>query len=123
MLPNLETANQLLLKQWLKLSNLGHFERFHPPSKKRTRVGTALQVEEIQADLENEKQGAHNFGKRLLNRSLGALRLRAETQEITLKTKAEELEALKNTTKQLHYLISSLINFSTSQSQVNPSLN
>ncbi|XP_072147913.1 uncharacterized protein [Setaria viridis] len=29
----------------------------HPPSKKRTRVGTALQVEEIQADLESEKQG------------------------------------------------------------------
>uniref|UniRef100_K4A338 Uncharacterized protein n=1 Tax=Setaria italica TaxID=4555 RepID=K4A338_SETIT len=29
----------------------------HPPSKKRTRVGTVLQVEEIQADLESEKQG------------------------------------------------------------------
>nr|TKW27241.1 hypothetical protein SEVIR_3G244900v2 [Setaria viridis] len=28
----------------------------HSPSKKRTRVGTALQVEETQADLESEKQ-------------------------------------------------------------------
>uniref|UniRef100_K3YXR8 Uncharacterized protein n=1 Tax=Setaria italica TaxID=4555 RepID=K3YXR8_SETIT len=48
---------------------------------------------------------------------MGALRLTAETQETTLKSQTEELQALKRTTNQLHSLISNLLNFSTSQSQ------
>ena len=39
-----------------------------PPSMKKTRVTTALQVQEIRAGLNNEKQGGHNCGRRLLNR-------------------------------------------------------
>uniref|UniRef100_K3XS15 Uncharacterized protein n=1 Tax=Setaria italica TaxID=4555 RepID=K3XS15_SETIT len=85
--PNMEMTNKRLsLKQWLKLSNLGHFGR-------------------------------------LLESEMGALRLRAEMQETTMKSRIGELKALNNTTKQLHTLISSLIHFSTSQNQVNPSLN
>ena len=39
-----------------------------PPSMKKTRVTTALQVQEIRAGLNNEKQGGHNCGRGLLNR-------------------------------------------------------
>ena len=39
-----------------------------PPSMKETRVTTTLQIQEIQAGLNNEKQGGHNYGRRLLNR-------------------------------------------------------
>jgi hypothetical protein len=41
-----------------------------PPSMKKTRVTTALQVQEIRAGLNNEKQGGHNCGRRLFNRRL-----------------------------------------------------
>jgi hypothetical protein len=39
-----------------------------PPSMKKSRVTTALQVREIRAGLNNEKQRGHNCGRRLLNR-------------------------------------------------------
>ncbi|KAG2565044.1 hypothetical protein PVAP13_7NG003378 [Panicum virgatum] len=87
------------------------------PSKKRT-VATALQVQEIRAGLDNEKQGGGGGGgAQLLQKiveqeaEMSELRLKAEEQETTLKSQTEELEALKKSTNGMHTLIQSLINF------------
>ena len=39
-----------------------------PPSMKKTRVTTALQVQDLRVGVNNEKQGGHNWGRRLLKR-------------------------------------------------------
>uniref|UniRef100_K4A184 Uncharacterized protein n=1 Tax=Setaria italica TaxID=4555 RepID=K4A184_SETIT len=42
----------------------------HPPIKKRTRVGTILQVEEIQADIESEKQGGAQLRQKIAEQEI-----------------------------------------------------
>jgi len=82
------------------------------PSKKRT-VATALQVQEIRAGLDNEKQGGAQLRQKIVEQEaeMSELRLKAEEQETTLKSQTEELEALKKSTNDMHTLIQSLINF------------
>ena len=92
-----------------------------PPSKKRTRVATALQVQEIRAGLDNEKQGGAQLRQKIVEQEAekSELRLKAEEQETTLKSQTEVLEALKKSTNDMHNLIQDLINFH----QVYPPLN
>jgi hypothetical protein len=79
----------------------------HPPSMKKTRVTTALQVQETRAGLNNEKQRGAQLRQKIIEQEAGMseLRLKAQEQETTLKSQTELLEALKKSTIDMHNLI------------------
>jgi hypothetical protein len=86
----------------------------HPHSMKKTRVTTALQVQEIRAGLNNEKQGGARLQQKIVQQQaeMSELRLKSQDEETTLKSQTEALEVLKKSTTYMHNLIQGLINFS-----------
>uniref|UniRef100_K3YY62 Uncharacterized protein n=1 Tax=Setaria italica TaxID=4555 RepID=K3YY62_SETIT len=83
--------------------------RFHQRTGSRSYTAQAHVVREKHVE---QEPTAMDIFKNFHCSKKGLIRVRVETQETTRKAQLEELNALKNTTKKLRSLISSLINFS-----------